>query len=203
MHPIASPSAAAMRSPSAPGSGSGRAMSTSLAWMRLLSLLATRPSNGSSSSSPASASPISFIDSKWRSHRVDVSYSRVFSIATAACAARSSVRSSSSSVKSHPPCFSVRYRFPYATPRRRIGTPRKLFIGGWLAGNPTERGSSPRSCSRRGFASRMSTPRIPRPRGRSPIAACVSGSMPVVRKRSSPCPVPSMTPSAAYRAPVS
>ena len=29
-------------------------------------------------------------------------------------------------------------------------------------------------------ASRISTPRIPRPRGRSPIAACVSASMPVV-----------------------
>ena len=73
--------------------------------MRLLSRRATRPSSGSSSSSPASASPISFMDSKWRSHRVDVSYRRVFSIATAACAARSCVSSSSSSVKSPPPCL--------------------------------------------------------------------------------------------------
>ena len=39
-----------------------------------------------------------------------------------------------------------------------------------------------------------STPRIPRPRGRSPIAAWVSASMPVVRKRSSAVPLWSMTP---------
>ena len=59
---------------------------------------------------------------------------------------------------------------------------------GGCGGKPTERGSSARSCSRSGFASRISTPRIPRPRGRSPIAACVSASMPVVRKRSSAWP---------------
>ena len=78
-----------------------------------------------------------------------------------------------------PPSFSVRYRFPNATPRSMIGTPRNVRIGGWCAGKPTDRGSSPRSSSRSGLASRISTPRIPRPRGRSPIAACVSASMSV------------------------
>ena len=61
--------------------------------------------------------------------------------------------------------------------RRRAGgsgTPRNDFIGGWLRGKPTERGSVAMSSSRSGCASRMSTPRIPRPRGSSPIAACVS-----------------------------
>ena len=43
----------------------------------------------------------------------------------------------------------------------------------------------------------MSAPRIPRPRGRSPIAACVSSSMPGVTKRSSCEPAASITPSAA------
>src|SRR5690348_4311596 len=43
---------------------------------------------------------------------------------------------------------------------------------------------------------------MPRPRGRSPIFACVAWSMPVVRKRSSPAPLRSITPSAPYRAPV-
>ena len=46
-------------------------------------------------------------------------------------------------------------------------------------GKPTERGSSPRSCSRSGAASRIRTPSTPRPRGRSPIAAWLSASMPV------------------------
>src|SRR6185437_15834761 len=70
-------------------------------------------------------------------------------------------------------------------------------------GNPTERGSSERSCRRSGEASRMSTPRMPRPVGRSPMAAWVCASIPVVRNRSSLDPVGSSTPSAAYFAPVS
>ena len=111
--------------------------------------------------------------------------------------------SSSSTVKSSPPAFSVRYRLPYATPRSTIGTPRNVRIGGWLRGNPTERGSSAMSCSRSGLTSRMRTPSTPRPRGRSPIARCVSSSIPVVRNRSSPAPAVSITPSAAYRASVS
>ena len=41
------------------------------------------------------------------------------------------------------------------------------------------------SCSRSGVASLTSTPRMPRPRGSSPIARCVSSSMPVVTNRSS------------------
>src|SRR5580765_2350681 len=48
----------------------------------------------------------------------------------------------------------------------------------------------------------MSTPRMPRPRGRSPIAARVSSSMPVVTNRSRYAPDGSRTPSAAYCAPV-
>src|SRR5438552_3825210 len=111
-------------------------------------------------------------------------------------------RSSSSSVKSSPPSFSVRYRFPYATPRSRIGTPRNDRMGGWFGGKPTDRGSSAMSCRRSGTVSLINTPRIPRPRGRSPIAACVSASTPVVRKRSSALPLWSITPRAAYLAPV-
>ena len=42
------------------------------------------------------------------------------------------------------------------------------------------------SSSRSGLASWISTPRIPRPRGSSPIAACVSASMPVTTNRSRP-----------------
>src|SRR5487761_121455 len=87
-------------------------------------------------------------------------------------------------------------------PRSATGTPRKDRIGGCPGGKPTERGSSERLCRRSGLASRMRTPRIPRPVGRSPIVACVSGSMPVVRKRSSREPAGSRTPSAAYFAPV-
>ncbi len=34
------------------------------------------------------------------------------------------------------PCFSVRYRLPHTCPRITTGTPRKLRIGGWPAGNP-------------------------------------------------------------------
>ncbi len=105
---------------------SGSAISTSRASTSSRSRRATRARSGSSSSSDASASPISFSDSSCRSQRVDDSYRRAFSIATAAWAASSCVSSSSSSVKSSPPSFSVRYRFPYATPRRTIGTPRKV-----------------------------------------------------------------------------
>src|SRR4051812_16635319 len=49
----------------------------------------------------------------------------------------------------------------------------------------------------------MSAPRIPRPCGSWPIAWCVSSSIPCVRKRSSARPERSITPSAAYCAPVS
>ena len=100
-----SPAAAATRS--VPGC-SGSAISTSRASISSWRRRATSASSGSSSTSDASALPISFRDSSCRSHRVDDSYSRAFSIATAACAARSWVSSSSSSVKSAPPSFSVR-----------------------------------------------------------------------------------------------
>ena len=53
------------------------------------------------------------------------------------------------------------------------------------------RGSRPsadpaRSSRRRGFASWISAPRIPRPRGRSPIAAFVSSSIPVTMNSRAP-----------------
>ncbi|MDX6646278.1 MAG: hypothetical protein QOK40_2005, partial [Miltoncostaeaceae bacterium] len=41
-------------------------------------------------------------------------------------------------------------------PRSATGTPRKLSIGGWAAGKPTERGSSAIRRRRRGRASRIS-----------------------------------------------
>ena len=56
--------------------------------------------------------------------------------------------------------------------------------------------------SRSGRGSSISSPRMPRPRGRVPMARCVSGSMPAVTKRSSSCRRSSSTPTAAYRAPV-
>ena len=52
-------------------------------------------------------------------------------------------------------------------------------------------------CRRSGRASSMSTPRMPRPRGRSPIASASRCSMPVKTKRSRPVPLGSITPSAA------
>ena len=77
-----------------------------------------------------------------------------------------------------------------------------MCIGGWPGGKPTERGSSERSCSRSGRASWIRTPRMPRPCGGSPICVCTSGGIPYVTKRSSPLPAGSITPSAAYCAPV-
>ena len=68
---------------------------------------ATRCKRRPRSSSPTSALPISFSDSSCRDQPVAASYSRAFSIATAACDASSVSSSSSSSVKSPVP-FSVR-----------------------------------------------------------------------------------------------
>ena len=50
----------------------------------------------------------SFSDSSWVDQRVADSYRRAFSIATAACEPSMTTASSSSSVKSAPPAFSVR-----------------------------------------------------------------------------------------------
>ena len=83
-----------------------------------------------------------------------------------------------------------------------IGTPRKLSIGGCAAGKPYDCGWAPTRFSRSGRESETSTPRTPRPRGKSPIARCVAGSMPRVTKRSRPVRRSSSTPIAAYRAPV-
>ena len=87
----------------------------------------------------------------------------------------SSVTSSwSSSVKSSPPAFSVRYRFPYATPRSRIGTPRNVRIGGWPAGSRPSADPATRSCRRSGCASWISDAEDSAPareRRRSPRAS--------------------------------
>ena len=64
-----SPSAAAIRS----DSPSGSAIRTSRASTSSCKRRATMPSSGSSSSSDASALPISFSDSSWRSQRVELS----------------------------------------------------------------------------------------------------------------------------------
>ena len=52
----------------------------------------------------------------------------------------------------------------------RTGTPRNVVIGGWFGGNPTEPPCLVRSAMRSGRGSRMRTPRMPCPVGRSPIA---------------------------------
>ena len=119
-------------------------MKTSSASIRSWSRSATSCSTRGSSITPESVLPTSISDSSCRDQRVADSYRRAFSTATAACAASSVITSTSSSVNS-PSRFSVRYRFPYATPRSMIGTPRKLVIGGWFGGKPVESGWSPRS----------------------------------------------------------
>ena len=96
-----------------------------------------------------------------------------------------------------PPRLSVRYRFPNTSPRTRTGTPRKVCIGGWWAGKPDEAGCWVRSASRSGCGSRMSTPRMPRPRGSGPMRARVSSSIPTVMNCASRSSGPS-TPSAPY-----
>ena len=76
---------------------SGSAISTSRASTSSRSRRATSVEQRLELDSPRRArSPISLSDSSWRSQRVDDSYRRAFSIATAACAASSCVSSSSS-----------------------------------------------------------------------------------------------------------
>ena len=89
--------------------------------------------------------------------------------------------------------------------RRGAGSARRgtSASAGGAAGSRPSAGRSSGRAAGAAAASLISTPRIPRPCGRSPIRSCVSASMPVVRKRSSARPDGSITPSAAYRAPVS
>ena len=128
--------------------------------------------------------------------------SRAFWMAAPAWAASMMATASSASVKSPPSRFSVRYRFPKTLPPAITGTPRNVRIGGWFGGKPTERGSDPMSESRSGRASVMSTPRIPLPVGRSPMAARSSSPRPAVMNWASLLPGSSSTPIAPYRAPV-
>lgn len=91
---------------------------------------------------------------------------------------------------------SVRYKLPNTSSRMRIGTPGKVPIGGCRAGNPDDRGCRASSSSRTGRGSSISAPRWPLPRGRSRMAATVSGGMPTCRNSARP-PCRSSTPSAA------
>ena len=97
--------AARCRGDARPPSPSGSAIRTSRASTSSRIRLATSERSGSSSTSDARAFPISLSDSSCRSQRVEDSYRRAFSIATAACAASSWVSSSSSAVKSAPTCL--------------------------------------------------------------------------------------------------
>ena len=84
--------------------------------------------------------------------------------------------SSSSSVKS-PAAFllgQVEVAVGDAAEQDRHARGTSSSAGG-RGGKPTERGSLARSWRRSGRASRISTPRMPRPRGSSPIAACSLG----------------------------
>ena len=142
---------------------------------------ATSDRSGSSSNSEASALPISFSDSSWRSQRVELSYSRAFSIATAACAASScdQLLVLVGEVARRRPSRSDR---GCRTRRRgaRSGARGTTSSVDGSAETPPSADRRAMSCSRSGCASRISTPRMPRPCGRSPIAACVSASKPVV-----------------------
>ena len=138
---------------------------------------------------PTSALPTSFSDSSWRSQRVADSYSRAFSIATAACAASSVTSSSSSSVKSSPPRLlgqvevavgdaAQQDRDAEEGPHRRVvrrEADRARIVGRGRAGGAAAR----RRSGRRGCRARAAGRRSPRA---SPA------SIPVVRKRSSAAP---------------
>jgi len=65
-----------------------------------------------------------------------------------------------------------------ADSRVRTGTPRKLRIGGWFAGNPTEAAWEARSSTRSGCGLTISSPSSPLPSGGWPIRARVSSSIP-------------------------
>ena len=92
------------------------------------------------SSEPSKSFWVSSLDADSQRRCCSVSSnSRAFAIATPAVAA-SAVTSCSSSTLNDPLTLSVRYRLPKTWSRTRIGTPRKLFMGGWSSGNPTDRG---------------------------------------------------------------
>ena len=117
-------------------------------------------------------------------------------------AARASDRTRRSSSASKPPGFSVRYRLPNTASPARIGTPRKLSIGGCPGGKPVAESCCERCASRSGWGWRMSSPSTPRPCGRLPTAAACCADMPLYRNWLSPSSGPK-TPKAPYCAPVS
>jgi hypothetical protein len=124
-----------------------------------------------------------------------ISYSREFSMATAAVAANAVISCSSSAVNP-PRVLSAKYRLPNTSSRIRIGTPRKLSMGGCSAGKPDERGSSAMRESRIGRGSSISAPSSPLPCGRCPIRSTVPADMPTCTNSASP-PAGEITPSAA------
>ena len=77
------------------------------------------------------------------------------------------------------------------------GVPRKLLMGGWSLGKPTDAGCCAMFGTRMGCGSRCSSPSRPRPFGSGPIRARPSGVRPEVTK-SRTTPSSSNTPSAAY-----
>ena len=101
--------------------------------------------------------------SSQRSRRAASSCSRAFSITTPAAAASATTSSSSCSVNPPGACFSVRYRLPKTLSRIRIGVPRNVPIGGWLAGKPYDAGWSWMRSSRSGSGRSMMKPRMPVP----------------------------------------
>ena len=130
--------------------------------------------------SVASALPTSFSDSSWRDQRVAASYSRAFSIATAAWPAsrRHELLVVLGEVARRRPSRSGR---GCRRPRRAAGSARRgtsASAGGRAGSRPSAGPRSGRGAAA-ACASRISTPRMPRPRGRSPIAAWRLGVDPV------------------------
>ena len=124
---------------------------------------------------------------------------RAFSIATAAVPANAVVNSSSSALNS-PRKLSAKYKFPNTSSRIRIGTPKKLFIGGCPTGNPADRGSTPIRRNRIGRGSSINAPNKPLPSGKCPIRPTTSTGIPQCTNSTNP-PPGEITPNAAYRAP--
>ena len=116
-------------------------------------------------------------------------------MATPAAAASAVTIRSSAVLNPSAPRLSVRYRLPNTCPRTFTGTPRKDFITGWPGGNPTAEGWLDMSSRRIGTGWFTTSPRIPRPRGRSPIAAWAAWSIPTWTNSVS-CPSGPSTPSA-------
>ena len=171
--------------------GPGSAISTSRASTSSRRRRATSSSSGSSSISEASALPISFSDSSWRSQRVADSYRRGVLDRHRGLGREQRVELLVLVGEVLAALLLGQVEVSVGDAAQRIGHAEEASssAGGARGSRPSAGRRSGRR-SRSGSASRISTPRMPRPRGRSPIAACVSSSIPVVRKRSSVWPRP-------------